>query len=140
MVSLLNIVRRYRTPRECSILQAIYATLDDDQEHFILLVLNAGNEITGFKVIASGSQDAAEIDTRIVFHNALLLGARNIMVAHNHPSGSLKPSPADWMTTERIVNAGKIVGVDCIDHIIFTSTGCLSLREKNPDLFERAQR
>jgi len=110
------------------ILKAIYAQLDDDQEHLVLLVLNVHNEVTGFKVIASGSQSSGPGDAKIIFRNALLLGAAKIVLAHNHPSGALTPSKADIAFTRKIIEAGRVLDIPLIDHVIFTDHGYLSLR------------
>src|SRR5690606_4485051 len=84
------------------VLDTIYSTLDDDQEHLVLLIMNAAHELAGYKVIASGGQDHIHIDPRIVFRNALLLGAAKIMLAHNHPTGKTEPSRSDIEMTKKI--------------------------------------
>ncbi len=118
------------------ILQVIYAKLDDDQEHLVLLILNISNEVTGYKLISSGSQDKSLVDPRILFRNALLLGAAKIILAHNHPSGQLKASKPDLVVTRRIVEAGEILNIEVIDHIIYTPKGFHSMKAEHPDLFQ----
>ncbi len=119
-----------------AILQAIFTTLDDDQEHLIILVLNLAHEVTGYKLIASGGQGHALIDCKIVFRNALLLGASGIILAHNHPGGNLEPSIYDVDMTRKVVLAGSIVDIEVIDHLIYTMHGYTSLRASIPSLFE----
>lgn len=84
----------------CDILRAILAQLDDDQEHFILLILNISGEVIGFKMLASGAMDHVVVDPKLVFRNALLLGAAQFIVAHNHPSGKVSPSSHDSSVTD----------------------------------------
>jgi DNA repair protein RadC len=118
------------------ILKAIYRQLDDDQEHLVLLVLNISQEVTGYKVISSGNERTSLANGKIVFRNALLLGASSVVVAHNHPSGKLKPSNADITFTNKIIEAGKTLDIPVLDHIILTHKGYVSLREEKRCKFE----
>ena len=118
------------------VLKSLYRQLDDDQEHMIMLVLNVSNEVVGFKVISSGTQTSIEADTKIIFRNALLLGATKIMLAHNHPSGNLKPSAADIKFTNKIIAAGKVIDVAVVDHIIVSHKGYTSMRKEGCCEFE----
>jgi DNA repair protein RadC len=140
-------IRTLRNPDTAhAILSAIYDELEPDQEHVVLLLYNPSHDILGFKVLASGAEDHVPIDRRIVYRNALLLGAAAIVVAHNHPaitgSGPLRPSRADLKTTRELVEAGRIMCVDLIDHIILgpkrprNPRKFLSLHEYKPDLFK----
>lgn len=118
------------------VFRAIYAGLDDDQEHFVMLVLNTASRVEGFKVIASGAQDGVEVQCKHVFHSALLLGAHHIVVAHNHPSGSLIPSPADIELTTRLVVAGRVLDIAVLDHFILgRGEEHLSLYRHDPGIF-----
>ncbi|MCU7920056.1 MAG: JAB domain-containing protein [Candidatus Thiodiazotropha sp. (ex Epidulcina cf. delphinae)] len=110
------------------ILKSLYRQLDDDQEHMIILVLNVSNEVVGFKVVASGTQTSGPADIKIIFRNALMLGATKIVLAHNHPSGNLKPSNADINFTEKVIDAGKVMDVPVIDHLIVAHSGYVSMR------------
>jgi DNA repair protein RadC len=125
------------TPAEAyDVFRAIYAGLDDDQEHFVMLVLSAASRVEGFKVIASGSQDGVDVECKYVFHCALLLGAHHIIVAHNHPSGSLEPSRADIALTATLVRAGRVLDIAVLDHVILgKGEEHLSLRITSPTLF-----
>lgn len=118
------------------ILKSIYRQLDDDQEHMVMLVLNISNEISGFKVIASGSQTSSPADAKIIFRNALMLGATKIVLAHNHPSGNLQPSNADIRFTQKIIAAGKAIEIPVVDHIILSHSGYISMRKKQHCEFE----
>src|SRR6185295_2388709 len=118
------------------ILKAIYHQLDDDQEHLVLLVLNLSQEVTGYKVISSGNERTSLANGKTIFRNALLLGASYIVVAHNHPSGKLKPSNADIKFTKKIIEAGKTMEIPVIDHLILSHSGYISLRAKRLCKFE----
>src|SRR4051812_34918906 len=69
-----------------SVLRSIFQSLDDDQEHFVVLFLSAAGRVAGYKVLFSGSQSSSIADCKVIFRNALLFGAHSIIVAHNHPS------------------------------------------------------
>lgn len=119
-----------------SILKSLYTQLDDDQEHILMIVLNVVNEVIGFKIISSGTQTSGPADAKIIFRSALLLGATKIILAHNHPGGSLKPSKADISFTEKVIGAGKSIDIPVVDHIIFTYNGYLSMRAERVCVFD----
>ena len=123
------------------VITKIYERFDDNQEHLIMLCLNQRNEVTGYKHLFSGGQDSSTVDCKIIFRSALLLGARQIIIAHNHPSGCLNPSEEDLAVTRQISNAGYISDIPLIDHIIHTRNGYTSIRDIRPSLFhERGSR
>lgn len=101
------------------------------QEHFDVIFLNTKNEIIGRKNIFKGSLNASIVHPRETFKEAVKLSAASIIVAHNHPSGTSFPSQEDVQVTKRLVNAGKMIGIEVLDHIIIGSNGKFtSLREK----------
>jgi len=108
----------------------IYSSLSDDQEHFCILFLDNCNNITGFKVLFSGAMNAATVDLKVVFRNALLFGARSLILVHNHPSNTLNASSEDIQITQEIKQAGKLLGVKILDHIILTNNSYLSMADK----------
>jgi len=118
----------------CDVLKTIFGLLDDSQEHIIMLVLNLSGEVTGYKVLASGKQDSVEVDPKIVFRNALLLGAAGIILAHNHPSGNVEPSKHDVLQTYRIARLGNELELPLIDHIIYARNRCVSIMQDNPGI------
>jgi DNA repair protein RadC len=118
-----------------TILQAVFATLDDDQEHLVLLILNVANDVIGYKVIASGGQDAARIDSKVIFRNALLLGAVNIIIAHNHPSGNLEPSKQDLALTRKVAEGARLLDIELLDHVILSMRGYISLKSMRPEIW-----
>ena len=120
------------------LLRSIYEPLDDDQEHFVVLFLSAGRRgvVTGFKVLFSGAQSCILTDVKVIFRNALLFGATAIVLAHNHPSGDLEPNEADVSITKRCVEAGRLLGIQVVDHIIISPGGeWVSLKQERRELF-----
>jgi DNA repair protein RadC len=118
----------------CDVLKTIFGLLDDSQEHLVLLILNLSGEITGYKVLASGKQDSVEVDPKIIFRNALLLGAAGIILAHNHPSGNAEPSRQDIFQTYRVARLGNELELPLVDHIIYVRNKCISIEMDNPGL------
>ena len=109
----------------------IYRNLSDDQEHFCVLFLNNANKITGFKVLFSGGMNAATVDLKVVFRNAILFGARSLILVHNPPSNTLTASQEDIKLTQEIKQAGKLLGIKILDHIIITNNSYLSLADES---------
>jgi len=110
------------------ILTSLYDRLDDGQEHMLMLVLNPGLDIIGFKVISSGFQHFNAVDMKIIFRNALFLGATEIILTHNHTSGLLIPSKEDIKFTQNAIKAGSILSIPVADHFIYTHRGLVSMR------------
>ena len=121
------------------VLRTVYSQLDDEQEHFVILVLNAAREMVGYKAVASGTLHAVAVDTPLVFRNAILLGARAIVCAHNHPLGDLDPSPSDVELTEHLIGAGNYLNIELVDHYIVTTRACASMKERLPHLWPTDQ-
>ena len=110
------------------IAKAIFNDLDADQEHMILLALDSANQIKGYKVISSGGQNSTDPDFKIIFRNALLLGAVSIILVHNHPSGETRPSVADEIFTRKVKEAGEILSIPVLDHLIIGKDGFEEVR------------
>lgn len=113
----------------------IYDLVKDDmkyfeQEHFRILMLNTKNIIINIKDIFIGASDSSVIETRKVFKEALKYNAKNITICHNHPSGDPNPSKEDVNISLRIKEAGKIIGIDLLDHIIIGDNRFVSLKYK----------
>ena len=94
------------------------------------MFLDGVNNITGFKVLFSGGMNSANVDLKVVFRNTLLFGARTLILVHNHPSNSLTASKEDIQITKEIKQAGKLLGVRILDHIILTNNSYLSMADK----------
>lgn len=102
---------------------------DRRQEHFLCASLNGANEIIQVRVVSIGLVDRSPVHPREVFADALVDRASAIIVAHNHPAGSLDPSPADVEVTKQIKAAGAVLGVSLLDHIIFNRNAYFSFLE-----------
>lgn len=87
-------------------------------ESFYILVLNRANQITGWRQISKGGVAGTVADPKIIFQFALLGNASGIILAHNHPSGNMMASEADKHVTRKIVEAGKVLEIQVLDHII----------------------
>lgn len=98
------------------------------QEYFVCLTLDGANRLIAKRVITIGTLTASLVHPREVFADAITDRAASIIVAHNHPSGNLEPSQADRDVTERIKQAGKLLGISLVDHIIVSKDTfrCLS--------------
>lgn len=88
------------------------------EEKFFVLCLNAKGRVTSISEVSHGGQSSAPVEMSAIFSRALLSGAKSIIVSHNHPSGDPTPSDCDRILTERIVNAGKIMGIPVLDHLV----------------------
>jgi len=104
---------------------------DNKKEHFVVFYLDARNQVIKREVISIGTLNANLVHPREVFEPAVKNAAAQIIIAHNHPSGDREPSEDDLGITKRLVEAGKILGIEIIDHIIVTKEGFLSFKEKN---------
>ena len=102
---------------------------DRKQEHFLCATINGANEILNIRVVSIGLIDRSHVHPREVFADALSDRASAVIVAHNHPSGGLEPSPSDINITAQLKSAGAIVGIDLLDHIIFNRTAYFSFLE-----------
>ena len=91
---------------------------NDARESFILLCVGNKNEVVSYSVISVGTITEAIVHPREVFIPAIMTKASGVIVAHNHPSGNHLPSRQDIETTKRLVDAGKIIGIPLMDHII----------------------
>lgn len=89
-----------------------------DREIFLALSLNTRNRVLGINTVSIGSLNASLVHPREVFKPAILQNATSIILAHNHPSGDEKPSEEDLEITRRLAEAGKLLGIEIIDHVI----------------------
>lgn len=103
---------------------------DKDREHFIVASLDTKNQPVSINVCHIGSLNASIVHPREVMKAAILSNASSIIVGHNHPSGRAEPSREDKEVTKRLVEAGKIIGIEVLDHIIVGDETYISLKEK----------
>lgn len=99
-------------------------------EQFIVVMLDGAHHILESCVISSGLVNRTVVHPREVFRPAILANSCAVVIAHNHPSGSLEPSPEDIEITRRLEEAGKIVGIDVLDHLIISRGKWLSFKER----------
>ncbi|MFC1492462.1 DNA repair protein RadC [candidate division KSB1 bacterium] len=99
------------------------------QEEFRVLHLSSSNSIIGEEVVTKGSLNASIVHPREVFKKAITDSAASIIVIHNHPSGNPEPSREDRQVTEKLKNAGEIVGIELIDHIVIAGKKYFSFAE-----------
>ncbi|HZH61498.1 MAG TPA: JAB domain-containing protein [Metabacillus sp.] len=104
---------------------------DEAREVFLVICLNHKHQITAVHRCFTGTINASIASPREVFMTALLNNATAIIIAHNHPSLELQPSPEDLSTTRRLKEAGMIMGIELLDHLIVNAKGdYISLRER----------
>ena len=92
--------------------------LDNSKEHFMLFCLDGNHSIAAYNVVSVGTATSAVVHPREVFQPAILAGAVSIIVAHNHPSGSIEPSQEDFKSTDMLKQASQLLGIKLLDHII----------------------
>lgn len=100
------------------------------QERFVVLYLNRANKVLGAFIASSGGITGTVADPRLIMSVALKTAAVGIVLAHNHPSGNLKPSRADELLTKRIQEASLLLDMHLVDHLILSSQGYLSLADQ----------
>ena len=100
------------------------------QEAFVVVFLNARHRVTGTQLVSLGTLDASIVHPRDVFRAAILQSAAAVIVAHNHLSGDPEPSPEDIALTRCLAEAGRVVGVPVLDHVIIGAAGRVSLAER----------
>lgn len=115
------------SPRE-AVLQ-LQGLRSSPRECFSVLYLNTRNQPVGCEQVAVGGLNVAALQPREVFGPALTLGAAAVILAHNHPSGDPTPSPEDLAVTRHLQDAGRLLGVEVLDHLVVTADRFKSLRE-----------
>ncbi len=99
------------------------------KEHFLVFYIDTQNCLIERQIISIGTLNASLVHPREVFEPALTLHSASVIIAHNHPSGNCEQSQDDIEITERLTEAGKILGIEILDHIIVTKEKFLSLRK-----------
>lgn len=109
----------------------LQAKLQDEQrEVFAVLFLNRANKVNHFEIISEGGITGTVADPRVILKKALEESAVNLILCHNHPSGSLKPSRADEQLTSKIRDAAKLLDIQVLDHIIVSDRGYFSFADE----------
>ena len=116
-------------PRDCfeilrSYLEGSY------REHFVIFMLDTKNRIIGLNTVSVGDMSSSICHPRETFKAAIIAGAASIILGHNHPSGDPTPSADDVGVTKRLMQAGEILGIDVLDHIVIGDGVFVSLKER----------
>jgi len=122
-------VARYSPSKDANdILRSVLT--DKPYEEFWIILLNRSNRVIGQKLISEGGISGTVVDPKKVFKIALDHHASGIILGHNHPSGVTAPSEADQKITKKIVNAGQLLEIVVLDHIIITDDGYYSFTDE----------
>ena len=103
---------------------------DKEKEYFLLVTLDGSSHMIEKRVIHIGTLNQSLVHPREVFRSAILDNAAGIIVAHNHPSGTLEPSRADIQITQRLKEVAKLVGIELLDHVILSKQGYYSFSDE----------
>lgn len=121
---------RITSPRElAAYLMPMYGA--SPVERFGVVLVDTKHQLIRVRVLAVGSSDAVTAEPREVFRDALLAGAAAVVLFHNHPSGDPTPSADDVTLTHRMINAGRVIGIEVIDHLIVGDARYFSMRESH---------
>lgn len=118
-----------RSPGDAAML-LVHEMGHKEQEHFRALFLDTRNRVLGSELIYKGSLNQSQVRIGEVFREAVRRNCAAIIVAHNHPSGDPSPSPEDVAVTRDLVTAGKLLGIDVLDHLVIGHQRWVSLRER----------
>lgn len=110
---------------------------DRPQENMMVALLNQRNQVIKRVLVHVGTLNSCPAHSREIFREAVMSNAASVIIAHNHPSGNLDASQQDIALTERVVEAGKILGIQVLDHIVVAAgtRRYTSIRVQRPDLF-----
>ena len=100
------------------------------KEYFKVLFLNQSNQVLGYTLISEGGITDTSVDVRVILQAALLTNSVALILAHNHPSGSLKPSQQDIEITKQVKRAAKLMRIEVFDHLILTDEGYYSFADE----------
>lgn len=115
----------------CGVANDVFSLASETEEHVLLFCLDTKKHLAGVFEVSHGTQNASLIMPREVFMKALLCGAAGIILVHNHPSGDATPSEEDVKITKRVKEAGELLGVPLIDHIVIGDNTHFSLLENS---------
>ncbi len=101
-----------------------------DREYFVVMCLDVKNQPTAISVCHIGSLNSSIVHPREVMKSAILSNAASVLCLHNHPSGRPEPSREDIEVTKRLVEAGNIIGIDVLDHLVVSENSFVSLKDR----------
>lgn len=103
---------------------------DKTKEHFMAILLDTRNQVLKIVEVSIGTLDTSIAHPRDIFREAIISNASSIILAHNHPSGDPAPSKADLLVTQRLVEAGRLIGIDIADHVVLGDNRWVSFQER----------
>ena len=117
------------SPEDAATLFRAFGLADAAEEHFVMACLASDGSVTAMSEVSHGTLDSSLVSPREVYKRAVLCNASRIILAHNHPSGSLKPSAADIAVTRQLSESGELLGIPVVDHLILTLNGQYSFKQ-----------
>jgi DNA repair protein RadC len=125
-------LKREKITSSLSVFEILQPLIGDlPHEEFWIVYLNNSNKILKSAQLSKGGITGTLVDIRLAFKNALQLGAVALILAHNHPSGNLKPSQADIALTKKLISAGESLDIKVLDHLIITEKSYFSFADEN---------
>lgn len=112
------------------LLRKVWSDTMQLREEFYLLLLNRANKVIGYFLASQGGTSATIVDPKLIFPMALKCNANGLILAHNHPSGNLKPSEEDRKLTKKLVECGKLLDISVLDHLILTTEAYTSFADE----------
>ena len=126
-----DVNKKIQSPEDAyEVAQKVIKASEYAEENLWLITLDTKNSITGIFTVSTGSLNSSLVHPREVFKRAMLQNAASIIICHNHPSGDPTPSKDDIGITKRLYEAGEILGIKLLDHIIAGDNSYTSLKEK----------
>src|SRR5690349_15647705 len=116
-------------------LLALEDPVDRAKEHFYCMHLDSKSRIKLVELVSLGSLNSSVVHPRETYRRAVIQGSASIIVGHNHPSGEPEPSDEDTRTTKLLFEAGNVLGIQLLDHIVFTDTRYFSFRSNSTHTF-----
>lgn len=126
-----EVKKRIQSPKDArDIFESVFNMSVESEEILAMLVLDTKNQVIGAFEVSRGAINSSIVHPREVYKRALLINGNTIMIAHNHPSGDPTPSREDINITQRLREAGAILGVELLDHLIFGDECYISLKDR----------
>lgn len=122
--------KQINSPQDAALIAGDFIA-GSDREHFVVMCLDTKNNVNALNTVSVGTLNSSLVHPREVFKAAILANSNAIILTHNHPSGDPSPSREDLEVTKRLVEAGKIMGIEVIDHVVVGEDGkYMSFKER----------
>lgn len=122
--------RQYELSNPGAVVEYLSSRVKPDREQFLVILLTTKNHVIDVEYVTEGTLNATLVHPREIFKPAIKRSAHAIILAHNHPSGDPTPSKEDHMVTRRMVEAGKTIGIEVLDHLVLGKGHYISFRER----------